>query len=217
MATAVMQLPLGSWLTPERWAKVAPVLLGEVDGPSGMKAAAAAGGVSVAEVRRKVAGDPLDPPVVRPEIVSPIRDAVGFVNDQQADAFGNLRQHLGTEAFVAEPLGRNQQNIRLVALQRFFSDLPVILIVGSNTDCVNPHPLRGRDLVPHQRKQWGDEKRGTLSGFTQEFGRNEVHNALAPTGFLNNEKATASFYETANSLFLALPERGIGSAGAGLQ
>ena len=46
-----VRLPVGGWLTPERWAKVAPVLLGEVKGRSGLVAAAAAGGVSVAEVR----------------------------------------------------------------------------------------------------------------------------------------------------------------------
>lgn len=149
--------------------------------------------------------------------MTPIGNTVRLINHQQGGPFSDFRQHLVTEPFIGQPFGRNEQDIHFITMDRFFNPLPVSLIVGVDRRSVNPHPLCGRDLVPHQRKQWGDEKRGTLSGFTQEFGRNEVNNALAPTGFLDNEKATASFYEMANSLFLALTEGCIGPIGAGLQ
>ena len=102
------------------------------------------GGREKPEVRRKGACDPLDQPVVGPEVVAPVRDAVGFVDDEKADAFGNLRQHLGPEVFVAEPLGGDEQDVRLVAPQAFFRVLPVFPVVRSDPGPRGPPSARRR-------------------------------------------------------------------------
>ena len=59
--------------------------------------------------------------------MAPIRDAVGLVDDQEGDALCDLRQHLGAKVLVAEPLGSNQQDVRLVTPQAFFPRLPSAL------------------------------------------------------------------------------------------
>ena len=52
-----------------------------------------------------------DPPVVGPEVVAPVGDAVRLVDHQQPDPLGEQRQHLGAEGRVVEPLGADQEDV----------------------------------------------------------------------------------------------------------
>jgi len=48
------------------------------------------GGGQHPDMALRLAGEPHDAPVVWPEVVAPVRDAVGFVDDEHADAPGKL-------------------------------------------------------------------------------------------------------------------------------
>ena len=63
------------------------------------------GGCEKPKIRRKGSGDLLDAPVVGPEIMPPIRNAVNLVNHQEGNAVGDLRQYFGPKALVAKPFG----------------------------------------------------------------------------------------------------------------
>ena len=161
------------------------------------------------EIPRQRAGNTLDQPVVRSEIVAPIGDAVGLVDDEEGDALRDLRQHLITKALVAKPLGRNEQDVHFISLKALFHVLPMLSIVGRDSHGVDPHAHRGCNLVPHQRQQWRDQERRPGSGFAQQPGRNEVDEALAPSGLLHYQQPATAFHDVADGVFLPFAELGI--------
>ena len=55
-------------------------------------------------VRAEERQQPADPPVVRPEVVAPVGDAVGLVDDEQADRALDRRQDPAREALVRQAL-----------------------------------------------------------------------------------------------------------------
>ena len=58
------------------------------------------------------------PPVVGPEVVAPVADAMRLVDHEQSRARGDLRQDVGAERRVVEPLGRDEEQVDLVAGDR---------------------------------------------------------------------------------------------------
>ena len=70
-----------------------------------------------------------DAAVVGAEVVAPVGDAVGLVDDEQAAAAGQVGQLLVAEPRVVEPLGADEQHVDLVGRQRR-RDLPPLLGVG---------------------------------------------------------------------------------------
>ena len=50
----------------------------------------------------------LDPAIIRTEIMSPVRNAVGLVHDQKAELIHQLRELLVPEPGVIQSLGRDQ-------------------------------------------------------------------------------------------------------------
>ena len=137
---------------------------------------------------------------------------MGLVDDEEGDAFGDLRKHLVTKVLVAKPLRRYEQDVHFIALEAFFHVLPMLSIVRRDSNGLDPHALRGRNLVPHQRQQRGDKQRRSGSGFAQELGRDEVDEALAPTGLLHHQKPTATFHDVAYGVFLTIAELGVRSS-----
>ena len=111
------------------------------------------------KVRRQGAGNTFNQPVVRPEVVSPIRDAVRLVNHEQGNAASDLGKHLGPKAFVSKALGRNQEDVRLVVLEALHHRRPFVLVLGGHLQGTDSHPLGGRNLVSHERKQGRHEER----------------------------------------------------------
>ena len=73
------------------------------------------------------------------------------------------------------------------------------------------------DLITHEGKQRGDDKRRAHTAGTQQQGRNEIDCGLTPAGTLHDEGAGAVGYEGANRLVLAVVELGISDAGEAAQ
>ena len=154
-----------------------------------------------------------DAPVVGSEVVAPVADAVGLVDDEQTAAGTDDREHLGAEAAVGEPLGRDQQEVDLVAIDRVLHVGPLGLVRRVEGDGTDAHAGRGLDLVAHEREQRRDEDRGPGARLAQDLGGDEVDRALAPAGALHEQHAAAVGDEGRDRLELVVPELGIGASG----
>ena len=82
------------------------------------------------DARREEVEHAGDAPVVGPEVVAPVADAVRLVDHEQADARGDQREHVVAEARVRESLGRDEQQVDLVALERLDDPVPVVGVVA---------------------------------------------------------------------------------------
>jgi hypothetical protein len=94
----------------------------------------------------------LHPPVVRPEVVAPVGDAVRLVDHQQPHRAGEQRHHVVAELSVVKSFRADQQQVggaRGQPIADLGPGLPIRAV-----DRVGPQakPLRGRDLVTHQRE-----------------------------------------------------------------
>ena len=158
----------------------------------------------------KRAGNPLDQAVMRPEVVPPIRDAVRFVDDEEGDAVGDIRQHLGAKVLVSQPFGSDDQDVYLVLPQACFRNRPVFLVVRRDSAGAHPHSFGSGDLVAHQCQQRRNQERRPGLGLAQQLRRDEVDEALSPSGLLDDQESTTPFHDVANGGFLSLTELGIG-------
>ena len=138
----------------------------------------------------QVAEQRADPPVVGTEVVAPVGDAVGLVDDQQPAGGRELRQHLVAEPRVVEPLGRHQQHVDLAGADLVVDRLPLLHVGGVDGDGADARPLGRRDLVAHQRQQRRDDDRRTGALLTEQQGGHEVDRGLAPAGALHDQGAT---------------------------
>ena len=130
-----------------------------------------------------------DPAVVGPEVVAPVGDAVGLVDDQQAAGRGQPGQHLVAEAGVVEPLGAHQQDVDLTGTDLVLDRLPLLDVGGVDGDRADAGPLGGGDLVAHQRQQRRHDDRRAAAPGTQQQRRDEVDRRLAPSGPLHHQRA----------------------------
>ncbi len=136
----------------------------------------------------KVAQEGADAPVVGPEVVAPVGDAVGLVDDQQATRGGQAGQHLVSEARVVEPLGRDQQHVDLAGPDLLVDRLPLLVVGGVDGDRPDAGPLGRRDLVAHQGQQRRDDHGRAGALLTQQEGGHEVDRGLAPAGALHDQR-----------------------------
>ena len=148
-------------------------------------AVVASTGVSAGRPVEEVA----DAAVVGPEVVPPVADAVGLVDDEQAAAPGQVGQLLVAEARVVEPLGADEQDVDGVGGQRLAHLVPVLGVGGVHRHGADAGPLGGRDLVAHQRQQRADDDGGPGALGAAQRGRDEVDRGLAPAGALDHEHA----------------------------
>ena len=95
------------------------------------------GGAQHRDARREEIEDARDAAVVGPEVVTPVADAVRFVDHEEPDARRDQREHLVAEAAVGEALGRDEQEIDLVALERLDDPIPLVGVVAR--DAAGPH------------------------------------------------------------------------------
>ena len=146
-------------------------------------------------------------PVVRPEVVAPVRDAVRLIDDEEPDALGEQRQHRVAELRVVEPLGADQQEIDGVAGQQLLHLVPRLAVRRVDRMRADPEPLGCGDLVAHQRQQRGHDQRGAGAALAQQRGRDEVHGRLAPPGALHAQHAAAVVDQVAHGLELMRAER----------
>ena len=147
-----------------------------------------------------------DAPVVGAEIVAPVRDAVGLIDDQQPGAADQLGQLVLAEGGVGEPLRRDQQDVDLVRCELFADGVPVQLVGGVDGHRPDPGPRRGGHLVTHERQQRGHDQGGPGAAPPQQQGRDKVHGRLSPAGALHDEGPPAAVDERLNRLELAVVE-----------
>ena len=108
---------------------------------------------------------------------------------------------------VAEALRSDQENICFVDLEALFHVRPLDPVRRGFLEGMHSHSLGGRNLVPHERKQGGNEQCGPRATFSQQLGGDEVNEALAPSGFLNDEESSVPLHDVANSILLPVSER----------
>src|SRR5439155_27244095 len=86
------------------------------------------GGAEDRYAARQPLEDAHDPPVVGPEVVPPVADAVGLVDHQQPDPGGEGGQDLVAEAVVVEAFGRDEQDVDRVGLQLSSDAVPLLVV-----------------------------------------------------------------------------------------
>ena len=186
-------------------------LLGDVgdDAVVGRRRGAQHGDV-VGEAEQHVA----DAPVVRAEVVPPVRDAVRLVDDEQPDARDEQRQHRVAEPRVVQPLGADEEQVDRVLLELAADLLPLVDVRRVDRHRADAEPLGRGDLVAHEREQRADEDGRAGAAAPQQRGGEEVHGALAPPRPLHAEHAAAVDDQVAHGLELVLAERRVGAGEA---
>ena len=69
-------------------------------------------------------------------------------------------------------------------------------------------PASGENLVPHQREQRADQQRRPGPGVAQNLGRQEIDDALAPAGALDDEQPLPLVSGQVNGLPMPVAELG---------
>jgi hypothetical protein len=89
-------------------------------------------------------------PVVGPEVVTPVGDAVGLVDDEQAEPGRRRAGHRG-EPEVVEALGADAQQVELTRRQTLLDVEPVVGVGGVDGRRTDPHSFGRSNLVAHQQ------------------------------------------------------------------
>ena len=131
-------------------------LLGHVGGHPGV---GRGGGGQHGYAVGQVAEERADPPVVGPEVVAPVGDAVRLVDDQQPAGRRQPGQHLVAEARVVQPLRGHEQHVDLAGADLVVDRLPLLHVGGVDRHGPDARSLGRGDLVAHQRQQRGDDHR----------------------------------------------------------
>ena len=114
-----------------------------------------------------------------------------LVDHQHAGGRGQPGQHPVPEVGVVQPLRADQQQVHLAGLDRGVGALPVRGVGRVDGDRADAGPLRGVDLVAHQRQQRRDDHRRAGPGRPQQRGGHEVDRRLAPAGALHDQRPGA--------------------------
>ena len=155
---------------------------------------------------RQVGEQVADPPVVGPEVVAPVADAVRLVDDEQPGRLGQPGQLLVAEPRVVEPLGAHQQQVDLVGGQRGGHLGPLVGVGGVHRHRAQPGPPGGVDLVAHQRQQRRHDQRRAAAAGPDQGGGHEVDRRLAPAGALDDEHPLAAVDQRRDRLELPVAE-----------
>jgi len=143
--------------------------------------------------------------------VTPVGNAVCFVDHQQRYLCGDTSQYLLAKVLVRQALRRDQQDVDLTLGQLSLDCRPGVHVVGIDRGGSNPHPLSRSDLVPHQCQQRRDQQRRPVAGLSQQLGCDEVNEALTPAGLLHDQQAALALDDVADGTLLAATERGVGA------
>ena len=142
------------------------------------------GGRGAAEHRHgggvEAVDDLADPPVVGPEVVTPVGDAVDLVDDDQPGSRTDQRHRQVGELRIGEPFGRHEDEVDVVR-----RDVGGELVDRRRRRAVHrhraqPEPGRRIDLVAHQRQQRRDEQRRPEPGVAQQARGEEVRPRSCP-------------------------------------
>ena len=146
-------------------------------------------------------------PVIGAKVMSPIGDAVRFVNHQQSDATGKREKHVFRKVVVGQALGRNQQSIDLVVSDSPFQGGPVIPIGRIDTRRLEAEAIGCLDLIAHQCQKRRDDERRAAPDISQHPRGNEVDSTLTPPRSLDDQQAVPLVYQRVNRLPLPFSEQ----------
>ena len=146
-------------------------------------------------------------PVVGAEIMPPVGNAVGLIDDQQADAAGNRQQHLVHEFVIGEAFRRDQQGVGHAFPNGALKRRPVLRVRGIDRQGADTQPFSRFDLVPHQGEQGRHDERHAMAPAAEYPGRDEIYRALAPAGSLHDQQPLAPVRQRVDRFPLAGPER----------
>ena len=161
--------------------------------------------------RREAAQDPPDPPVVGPEVVAPVADAVRLVDDEQADRSLDRGQDPVREGLVAEALGRDQQDVDRVGREPRLDVVPLGRVARVDRRGVEAQPAGHRDLVAHEREERADDERRPVALVAADPRRDPVDEALAPARALDDERPLPVADHGLDRLALAFAEVRVGT------
>ena len=150
-----------------------------------------------------------DAPVVGPEVVPPVGDAVRLVDHQQARrASANSGSISSRNCGLLSRSGLISSRSTASAASSSRDLVPRVAVGRVDRVRAQPEPLGGRDLVAHQRQQRRDDQRRAGAALAQQRGGDEVDRRLAPAGALHAQHARAVVDEVAHRLELVLAEVG---------
>ena len=161
--------------------------------------------------RREAAQDPPDPPVVGPEVVAPVADAVRLVDDEQADRSLDRGKDPVREGLVAEALGRDQQDVDRVGREPRLDVVPLGRVARVDRRGVEAQPAGHRDLVAHEGEERADDERRPVALVAADPRRDPVDEALAPARALDDERPLPVADHGLDRLALALAELRVGT------
>ncbi len=116
-----------------------------------------------------------DATVVGAEVVTPVRYAVRFVDDDEAGVAGKRGKHLIAKVGVVQPFWADQEYIEFAALHTLMDVVPVGDVARVDGGGMDPGSLGRGDLVAHQRQQRRNNDGDTVPVGAQKFGRDEIH------------------------------------------
>lgn len=156
--------------------------------------------------RRQLRQHRAQPTVVRPEIMTPVRNTVRLIDHQQTSRRRELREHLVTEIHGIETFRTHEENVGLTALHLSVDRLPFLRVRGVDGARLNPRPRRRFHLVTHQREQWRNDHRRAGPTPPQQSSSHEIDRRLTPAGALHHQRTTALLHQSRHRLPLVLPQ-----------
>ena len=131
-----------------------------------------------------------------------------LIHDEQPDAPLQQRQELLPELRVRQPLRRHHEQVEFVAGERGLNLAPLLHVLAVHRRRAHAEPFCGQELVAHEREQRADEQRRSRAGLAKNFCREEIDDALAPAGALDDEEPLPPIGDVVNRLPLAVAESG---------
>jgi hypothetical protein len=140
-------------------------------------------------------------PVFRAEVVPPVGDAVGLVDDHQRRRAAERRHDVAREGVARQLLRRGEEDVDLSRPQPCHERVAVRRVVEALDR--QPEAQRSPLLVAHQRQQRTDDERRSGAAGPQQRRGHEVDDALAPARALHHQHARLLLHQGADRLELA--------------
>ena len=148
--------------------------------------------------------DAADPSIVGAEVVTPVRDAVGLVDDEEPDRALDAGQDVRHEPLVGEAFRGDEQDVDRVGREALVDRLPLVDVPGVDRRRAEAQAPGHRDLVAHQGQEWTDDQGGPMASITADACRDPIDEALAPARSLDDESSVALLDHLLDRLALAL-------------
>src|SRR6185295_5376596 len=98
-------------------------------------------------------------PIVGAKVVPPIRNAMRFVDYEEADAAANKLEHVSEKPLIAQTFGRDKKNVAPIPLQRALDRVPLRGVIAVDYCGIQAEAARHVELISHQRSERAYEQR----------------------------------------------------------